>query len=71
MTPILELLAVGFGLLVSALVLANILLVIASLTRRRERALRWLAPFANVAALFLLGDSPDNAGGAHRKGGLA
>jgi hypothetical protein len=58
MSPIMGLLAVGFGLSVSVLVLANIVLVVASLARRRELALQWLAPLANVATLFLLSDSP-------------
>ena len=71
MTPVLELLAVAFGFLASVLVLANIILVVASLTRRRERALRWLAPFTHVAALLLLSDSPGNSGGTQRKGGVA
>lgn len=71
MAPILELLAVAFGILVSVLILANIVLVVASLTRRRERALRWLAPFTNVAVLFLLSDSPGNSSGTPRKGGVA
>ncbi|HET9640739.1 MAG TPA: hypothetical protein VFP12_16205 [Allosphingosinicella sp.] len=72
MSPILELIAVAFGLLVSLLILANILLVIASLAGRRERALLWLAPIADVAALFLLSDSPsDTADGTPRESGAA
>jgi hypothetical protein len=72
MTPILELLAAAFGLSVSVLVVANIVLVAASLARRRELALRWLAPLADVAELFLLSDSPrDRARGAPRESGAA
>ena len=51
-------LAVAFGVSVLVLILANIVLVVASLARRRELALQWLAPLAGVAVLFLLRDSP-------------
>jgi hypothetical protein len=72
MSPILELLAAAFGVTVAILIIANIVLVIASLARRREQALLWLAPLANVAALFLLSDSPrDTASGAPRGSGAA
>jgi hypothetical protein len=72
MSPILELLAVAFGVSVSLLVFANIVLVVASLARRRELALRWLAPLADVAALFLLSDSPcDRAGRTPRESRVA
>jgi ABC-type Na+ efflux pump permease subunit len=52
------LLAVAVGIFVSILVLANVVLVVASLVGRREQAQLWLAPLAKVAALFLLPDSP-------------
>lgn len=58
MSPILGLLTAAFGVSVAVLILANIVLVIASLARRREQALLWLAPLAGVATLFLLSDSP-------------
>ena len=67
MPPILGFLAAAFGILISILTLANILLVIASLAGRREQALLWLAPLAGVAALFLLGDSPVGSGESYRQ----
>jgi hypothetical protein len=70
MSPVLDLLTAAFGLTVSVLILANLVLVIASLARRRKQALLWLAPLANVAALFLLSDSPgESAAGSGRESG--